>query len=64
MKRFREIPGVTLVEPQGAFYLLPEMSQFFGPGAHAEGFGPVPDSDAFVMYLIQKANVSTVPYGV
>lgn len=59
--RFREIPGVNLVEPQGAFYVLPEMSQFFGPGAEAPGFGPVPDSDAFCRYLIEVANVAVVP---
>lgn len=56
--RFRSIPGVNLAEPQGAFYVLPEMSAFFGPGAQAQGFGPVPDSDTFCRYLIEKANVS------
>lgn len=61
MKRFREIPGVKLAEPQGAFYVLPEMSSFFGPGAQAAGFGPVPDSDTFCRYLIEKANVAVVP---
>lgn len=38
---------------QGAFYVLPEMSSFFGPGVEIEGFGPVPDCDALAMYLIK-----------
>lgn len=45
--RLRAIEGVQLAEPQGAFYVLPDMSAFFGPGAEAKGFGPVPDSDTF-----------------
>lgn len=43
---------------QGAFYVLPEMSAFFGPGAEAQGYGPVPDADALAMYLIRVAHVS------
>ena len=56
--KLRAIPGVKLAEPQGAFYVLPEMSAFFGPGAEAKDFGPIPDSDTFCMYLMQKAHVS------
>ncbi|GBG00261.1 aspartate aminotransferase, partial [Raphidocelis subcapitata] len=54
--RLREIPGIKLAEPQGAFYVLPEMSAFFGPGAAAEGYGPVPDADALAMYLMRVAH--------
>lgn len=59
--KLRAISGVTLVEPQGAFYVLPEMSAFFGPGAEAKDFGPVPDSDTFCMYLMKMALVAVVP---
>jgi hypothetical protein len=38
---------------QGAFYVLPDVSAFFGPGVEAAGFGPVPDVDALAMYLIK-----------
>lgn len=41
---------------QGAFYVLPDMSAFFGPGVEAEGFGPVPDADALAMYLIKVSH--------
>ena len=40
------MPGVQLDAPQGAFYVMPEVSAFVGPGVTAAGFGPVPDVDA------------------
>ena len=43
--KLREIEGVTVAEPAGAFYVLPKMDAFFGKGAHAVGFGDVPDPD-------------------
>ena len=45
MKKLQAIQGVTLVEPQGAFYCLPVMTSFFGPSANAHGFGAIPDAD-------------------
>lgn len=30
--KLRQIPGVKLAAPQGAFYVLPDMSAFFGQG--------------------------------
>jgi aspartate/glutamate/aspartate-prephenate aminotransferase len=59
--KLRAIPGVNLAEPQGAFYVLPEMSAFFGPGAEAKDFGPIPDSDTFCIYLMKNARVAVVP---
>lgn len=61
VERLRQIPGIKLAQPQGAFYVLPDMSSFFGPGVEIEGFGPVPDCDALAMYLIKVANVALVP---
>ena len=34
VSKLRTIPGVKLAEPEGAFYVLPEMSAFFGPGEY------------------------------
>lgn len=45
VKQLQQIPGVTLVEPKGAFYCLPVMASFFGPSASADGFGAIPDAD-------------------
>ena len=36
--KLRAIPGVKLAAPEGAFYVLPEMSAFFGPGKFAAFF--------------------------
>ncbi len=46
VEQLQQIPGVTLVEPKGAFYCLPVMASFFGPSASADGFGAIPDADA------------------
>jgi aspartate/methionine/tyrosine aminotransferase len=44
--KLRQIPGVKLAEPEGAFYVLPEMSNFFGPGRSKtrgiSGWCPIP----------------------
>ena len=45
MEQLQQIPGVTLVQPKGAFYCLPVMASFFGPSASADGFGAIPDAD-------------------
>ena len=60
-KRLQSIPGVKLDAPQGAFYVLPDVSAFIGPCVSAAEFGPVPDVDALCRYLIEKANVALVP---
>lgn len=45
MEHLQRIPGVKLPEPEGAFYALPDMTSFFGPGVEAEDFGSIPDVD-------------------
>ncbi|KAK9814283.1 hypothetical protein WJX72_003389 [[Myrmecia] bisecta] len=61
VKRLREIKGIKLAEPQGAFYVLPEMTAFFGDGVTVDGFGPIPDADMLCRYLVEKAHVALVP---
>ena len=46
VQRLGSMQGVELVVPTGAFYVLPDMSVFCGPGAVAKGFGTVSDVDA------------------
>ena len=46
VKELQQVPGMALVEPQGAFYCLPVVTSFIGPSASAEGFGAIPDADA------------------
>lgn len=56
-----ELNTAVTVVLQGAFYVLADMSEFFGPAVQARGFGPIPDADALCMYLIQQAHVALVP---
>jgi len=53
----REIPGFKVNEPNGAFYLFPEVSAYFGKSA---GAYTITDSAALAMYLLEVANVATV----
>jgi aspartate aminotransferase len=52
------IPGVKVQEPDGAFYIFPDISSYFGKktpdGAMIE------DADDLCMYLLEKGLVSTV----
>ncbi|KAI3433551.1 hypothetical protein D9Q98_003362 [Chlorella vulgaris] len=60
-QRLQQMPGVRLAAPQGAFYVMPEVSAFVGPGVEAKGWGPVPDVDALCRYLVEVGNVALVP---
>ncbi len=44
-EQLRDIPGVVIPQPEGAFYALPEVTAFFGPGVEADDFGQIPDVD-------------------
>lgn len=53
----REIPGWRINEPQGAFYLFPEVSQYIGKRC---GDRIINSSGDYVMYLLEEAHVATV----
>lgn len=53
----REIPGFEVNEPQGAFYVFPKCSSYFGK---SDGTRVVKDSMDFAMYLLEVAHVATV----
>lgn len=59
--RLQAIPDIDLAEPQGAFYVLPDMSAYVGPGVTAPEFGAIDDVDALCQYLVEAANVALVP---
>eukprot|EP00892_Ulva_mutabilis_P000578 jgi/Ulvmu1/10520/UM064_0058.1 len=61
MQRLRAIGGLTIAQPQGAFYVLPDMSAYFGAGVSAEGFGEIANADALARYLLEVARVALVP---
>lgn len=58
VKLAREIPGLGVNEPQGAFYLFPEISAYLGTTA-PDGRHIATDSD-LAMYLLEVAHVATV----
>ncbi|KAK9905854.1 hypothetical protein WJX75_007613 [Coccomyxa subellipsoidea] len=61
MERLQRIEGVRVAAPDGAFYVLPDLSAFFGPDVHADEFGLIPDADTLCRYILEKGNVALVP---
>ncbi len=58
VKLAKEIPGLEVNEPQGAFYLFPKCSAFYGK---ADTNGKVINtSDDLAFYLLERAHVATV----
>lgn len=53
----KEIPGIKLNNPDGAFYVFPDISSFFGK---SDGDTTIHNDEDFSMYLLHKAHVSTV----
>ncbi len=53
----KDIPGLEVNVPQGAFYLFPKCSSFFGK---SDGETVVNNSTDFAMYLLEKGHVATV----
>ncbi|MCM1519521.1 MAG: pyridoxal phosphate-dependent aminotransferase [Lachnoclostridium sp.] len=58
VKLAREIPGLKVNEPQGAFYLFPEVSAYIGKTT-AEG-KKIESSADLAMYLLETGHVATV----
>ena len=57
LRMLREIPGMNVNVPQGAFYLFPEVGTFFGRRA---GDCQVNNAADLTMYLLETARVATV----
>lgn len=53
----KEIPGITCFEPQGAFYIFPDVSSYYGK---SDGQTTITNASDFCMYLLNTANVSSV----
>ena len=52
-----EINGFQLNEPEGAFYIFPDISFYFGKTLHGK---PINNATDFSMFLLEEANVATV----
>lgn len=57
VKLLREIPGLSLNEPQGAFYVFPKVTAYYG--THY-GSTTIHDDLDLAMYLLAEAHVATV----
>lgn len=57
VKLAKEIPGLEVNVPQGAFYLFPHCKKLFGK---SYGDYTINTSTDFAMYLLQEAHVATV----
>ena len=53
----KEVPGVKIRIPEGAFYVMPEISYYFGK---SDGETKITNSDELALYLLDKAQVATV----
>ena len=53
----KEIPGLEVNDPQGAFYLFPKCSSFFGK---KDGERTIHNSTDLAMYLLEVGHVATV----
>lgn len=53
----KEIPGVKINVPEGAFYVFPDVSSFFGKTLNGV---EIKNADDLSMYLLEFANVATV----
>ena len=53
-----EIPGLEVNKPEGAFYLFPKCSSFFGK--QTENGKTIATSSDLAMYLLEEAQVATV----
>ena len=52
-----QIPGIKCFEPEGAFYIFPDISSYFGK---SDGENKIANSNDLCMYLLNTANVSSV----
>ena len=57
VKLAKDIPGLEVNVPEGAFYLFPKCSSFFGKKC---GDTVINTSSDFAMYLLEQAHVATV----
>lgn len=57
LELLKAIPGVQIAEPDGAFYVFPVVTAYFGK---KNGEEVLKDADDLCMYLLNTAHVSTV----
>ncbi|WP_343690519.1 pyridoxal phosphate-dependent aminotransferase [Chitinophaga sp.] len=56
-EQMSQMPGLKLINPDGAFYMFPDVSSFFGKSFEGT---TINNADDLCMYLLHKANVTFV----
>jgi aspartate aminotransferase len=57
-ERLNAIPGVNCMKPQGAFYVFPDVSHYYGRSFRGK---PITNSAEMATYLLDESNVALVP---
>ena len=57
LKLLEAIPGFEVNVPEGAFYVFPDISSFFGKTLRGT---PISNASDFALYLLEEAHVATV----
>jgi aspartate aminotransferase len=57
MELVSQVPGIKCFNPEGAFYIFPDISSFFGK---SDGTNTIRNSNDLCMYLLNTAHVSSV----
>lgn len=53
----KAIPGIQINQPQGAFYVFPDVSHYFGKTLRGK---KIENASDFALYLLEEAHVATV----
>ncbi len=58
LKKLNSMPGIKCADAQGAFYLMPNVSSYYGKSHEGK---LIKDSNDFCEFLLEKAHVCAVP---
>ncbi len=58
VKLVRDIPGIKVYDPDGAFYVFPKVDSYYGKKFNGT---PINNSTDLCLYLLEKAHIATVP---
>jgi aspartate aminotransferase len=58
VKLVREIPDLKVYDPDGAFYVFPEVSAYYGKSINGK---KISNSNDLCLYLLEEAHIATVP---
>jgi len=57
LEKLQEVPGIKTYEPNGAFYIFPDVSEYFGK---SDGETTINNAGDLCMYILNTAHVSLV----